>query len=70
MSRIDLQPAQTIIMSLAANSSRSLDMSKVTSACLWTPPSPPVTKILISASLDAIIVDATVVAPFRPWETI
>ena len=57
-------------MSFDASSSRSLEISKVTSAFLWTPPSPPVTKILIPASLDAIIVDATVVAPFSALDTI
>ena len=44
MSRIDLAPAQTTATRVRASSTRSAEMSNVSSAPRWTPPMPPVAK--------------------------
>ena len=64
MSNMLLTPAQITVTSVYPNSIKSAEMSKVFSAFLWTPPSPPVTKISIPDSFAIIIVAATVVDPF------
>ena len=65
-SRIDFAPAQTTATGVRPSSSRSAEMSSVSSTPRWTPPIPPVAKTAMPARCAAIIVAATVVAPSRP----
>ena len=65
MSRIDLAPAQTTATGVRESSTRSAEMSKVSSAPRCTPPMPPVAKISMPASPAINIVAATVV-PAEP----
>ena len=58
-----MQPAQTTTTAVSASSSRSAEMSIVTSAPRCTPPTPPVAKTGMPASAAMIMVAATVVAP-------
>src|ERR1019366_4790518 len=58
-----LAPAQTTATGVRASSSRSAEMSKLTSAPRCTPPIPPVANTLMPARCAQIMVAATVVAP-------
>ena len=66
ISRIAFGPAATTITAVDANSRKSAEISKVSSAPRCTPPMPPVAKTSIPAACAAIIVAATVVAPLLP----
>src|ERR1700722_10058876 len=65
MSRIDLAPAQTTATRVRESSTRSAEMSNVSSTPRCTPPMPPVAKISMPASPATNIVAATVV-PAEP----
>ncbi len=65
MSRIDLAPAQTTATGVRPSSSRSAEMSKVSSAPRWTPPMPPVANTWMPASAAICMVVATVVPAMR-----
>ena len=51
MSRIDFAPAQTTATRVRDSSTRSAEMSNVSSAPRWTPPMPPVAKISMPGEL-------------------
>ena len=63
---MDFAPAHTTSTGVWASSSRSAEMSMVTSAPRCTPPMPPVANTRIPARAAMIIVVATVVAPSSP----
>ena len=62
-------PAHTTSTGVCASSSRSAEMSIVTSASRCTPPMPPVANTRMPAIAAMIIVVATVVAPSSPRAT-
>lgn len=65
MSRKLLQPLAMTVTGVLPNSVKSAEMSMLDSAPRWTPPSPPVPKILMPANSASNIVLAIVVPPLN-----
>ena len=65
MSRKLLQPLETTVTGVLPSSVKSAEMSMLDSAPRWTPPSPPVPKILIPARCASSMVPDMVVPPLK-----